>query len=98
MNLLEAIRSGRPWKPVGTDRWRDPIERGPGYNELRIELGELFAEYEIQEPTVSVSYSQLSEAVLALVSDAETFHSHGFVIRQDPLGFLARKLGLEEGT
>lgn len=66
MNLIDAIKSGRPWRPIGAEKWRDPIEMTQGYNELRIELCELFANYEIQEPTVTITRAQFWEAARSI--------------------------------
>ncbi len=67
MNLVEAIKSGRPWKRKGAAwSWREPIVRVPGYNQVSFELSDLLADdWEIEEPTVTITRAQFWEAVRA---------------------------------
>jgi hypothetical protein len=70
MNLIEAIKSGKPFRRKMADPamknlnpWRGPFVRGEGYTEVRMELSDLTAEdYEIQEPTVTITRAQFWDA------------------------------------
>ncbi len=94
MNIIEAIRSGKPWRPKNGDgRWRDPIVRTPGYNGISFEVGELFAEFEIQEPAVTITRTQFLQA-FGLMYCAPEYEKR---VVDSTFGIeLARKLGFDD--
>lgn len=85
MNLIEAIKSGKPFRRPGRD-WTPRL-----FSPADV----LADDWEIQEPTVTITRAQLNQAVLATWEDdavdwdqhEESYHSLAEV--------LARKLGLE---
>lgn len=108
MKLHEAIESGRwfrrPCFPEGL--WYGyrgertaVMERSDGreYHPDRFDI--CANDWEIQEPTVTITRTQLAAAVLEMIKDCQasafiTFNGHA--IGPDPVKFLCDKLGLSE--
>lgn len=91
MNLIDAVKSGRPFRRKGEPYWRGPFVAGEGYTEVRMELSDLTADnYEIQEPEVRITRAQLIEETRRLFTDwngaAWIYDSYG--------PELAKRLGL----
>lgn len=108
MNLIEAIKSGKPWTyPGGGGTWWkldqrvtliphpevDQIHTGPQYRNI-VDLLECEG-FEIKEPTVTITRKQLEAALTDYVLE---YGSDKFVKGLCPplLDFIARKLGLKD--
>lgn len=93
MNLLEAIRSGRPYRRKhwnnGNGQWRETPDIEEYWHQAYTEtLGDLLADdWEIQEPLVEITRTQFWEVVNARGPD---YRDMAFALD------LARKLGLED--
>lgn len=110
MRLHEAIDSGRPftrlsWGP--TRRWwRRAGPRVTPVDELdcdatsHLNVDDICADdWEVQEPTVTITRAQLADAILAYVaaeSDARSFFVSVGGPCPDPVQFIADRLGLSE--
>ncbi len=68
MNLIEAIKSGKPHKRKSWKTFLDTPVRVPGFNSIQFELDDLLADdWEIQEPTFAVTRKQVDEAFLSIM-------------------------------
>lgn len=92
MNLIEAIRSGRPFRRPARDGWIEVNNnnlRWVGGSSIAITIQDVVAEtWEIQEPTVTITASQFWEAIEATWGKCDDDRQSGF-------HRLARRLGLE---
>lgn len=103
MTLLEAIRSGRPIRRKGWGHWykrrgcehNDIYYRDDGSFDVALNVSPkivIAEDWEIQEPTVTITRSQFWEAFESVAEDWEGQH---FTISKNLALILARKLGLE---
>ena len=74
MNLIEAVRSGRPFRRVGKlstwchaaddGLWSADVMEQDKFNQLRLDRDDVLAEdYVCQEPNVTVTATQLKDAI-----------------------------------
>ncbi len=87
MNLIDAIKSGRPYRAVGETFWRALFHE----EEICLSRKALLADYEIQEPAVTITRTQFMEAA------RQTWEDDFDKTREAPQFFalkLANKLGL----
>ena len=103
MNLLEALKSGKPFRRKGFASWW--IEDG-SEKFYTMSKEDMLAEYEVQEPSVTITRTQFFEAA------AEAMKEQAVALGYEPtfdrgvlsietlarlsLGRIAKKLGLEE--
>jgi hypothetical protein len=104
MNLIDAIKSGRPWREKGgqgTTWWKfddrimviphpevDQVHTGPQYRSISWALEQ---DYEIQEPTVKITRAQFWGAVYSAQGTSEISESCRAIYEM-----VARRLGLED--
>ena len=104
MNLKEAIESGRPFRRPSfpANLWYSyancsAMSRSDG-EVYHPDCADICADdWEVQEPTVTITRTQLASAVLAMCAayrNNSTFA--GFSIGPDPLSFLAQRLGFRD--
>lgn len=102
MNLIEAIKSGKPFRCKtwsNRDYWLGPSRLGPSMtviSQLRATTDEELAgdDWEIQEPTVTITRTQLQDAyndARNSVGDCSNFGASTFIVMAKKLG-----LGLED--
>ena len=105
MNLIEAIKSGRPYRRAcwDLDAWRPAIghlrDNRSHYGERLDDL--LANDWEIQEPTVTITRTQFWEAYAVALKEAQecrrTLTTDGIQCWEsgkDPMTLLAKRLGL----
>jgi hypothetical protein len=103
MNLIDAVKSGRPWKEKGgTHLWLRLVKSA--YLGLAMDLTE--KEWEIQEPEVKITRAQFWEAASVIFGRAGVRFDAGLCsnLGNTPAApwvgpsvvELARRLGLEE--
>lgn len=103
MNLIEAIKSGKPWKyPGGGDTWwqlerrvtlipdADQVHAGPQHRDI-LDLLEC-NDFKIQEPSVTITASQFWDAVN---SSTSVELGDRVFLTYDDTKKLACRLGLE---
>ncbi len=106
MNIVDAIASGQWFGPVETPtgstaypfrRCTDGRIVGPDGYITNWTTEQLADDYDVQEPSVRVTKSQLQCAVQDLIHEHSTngIAFGGHLIVPDPYTFLARRLGLE---
>jgi hypothetical protein len=88
LNLVDAIKSGRPFRQKGHHEWMRRQDCANGFEfcdaAATVTLGpdDVVADYEIQEPTVTITRAQL-------------FTAFGGLSLGDAKEEIARRLGLE---
>lgn len=107
MNLIDAVKSGRPWREIGAedaegqplwwsnDEFSEFMRDRSAQDFMRMVTEDVF---EIKEPeTRIITKKILAEEVIALISEHGERETMTFGIRfgTDPFGFLAKRLGLE---
>jgi len=103
MNLLEALKSGRPFRRKGYGTWWLNDDSGKIFG---MSKEDMLGDYEVQEPGVTITRTQFFEAAAAAIkehavgSGYEPSFDHGVLSLESlarlSLGRLAKKLGLEE--
>lgn len=64
MNLIDAIKSGRPYRRPGWSMWRLSLHKMNRVENYGERLEDLLADdWEIEEPTVTITWSQFWKAV-----------------------------------
>lgn len=88
MNLIEAIKSGKPFRHKESGSW---FERGTGFERIDLPLTWVIDDcWEIQEPSVTITNAQFWEAVGSSEVDLPS------VYQWTNMRALALKLGLGE--
>lgn len=104
MNLIEAVKSGRPFRRSGrSEKWivrdDDLLTWDNGERFVGSQVSWLLADdWEIQEPEVRVTRTQFWEAWAAMLKEAEEKPAVRFareLIEPNYGGILAKRLGLE---
>ncbi len=92
MNLLEAVKTGRPMKRPRDKCWRGPFLAGDGYTEIRMELCDLTADdWEINDSPVSITRRQFWGAYAESVKETGSCY---WTPDGDTMQLMAKKLGL----